>query len=57
MKGNLKVSTDEYLTELKQTYTIAAAGLDKLAPTMPTEVNAGTASLICLALFPRMPAP
>ena len=46
MKGDLKVSTDGFLTELKQNYTIAAAGLDRLAPTMPTEVNAGTASLI-----------
>ena len=46
MKGNLKVSTDEFLTELKQTYTIAAAGLDKMAPTMPKAVDAGTASLI-----------
>ena len=46
MKGDLKVSTDGFLTELKQNYTIAAAGLDRLAPTMPTEVNGGTASLI-----------
>ena len=46
MKGELKVSTDEFLTELKQTYSIAAAGLDKLASTMPKEVDAGTASLV-----------
>ena len=46
MSGDLKVSTDGFLAELKQSYTIAAAGLDRLAPTMPTEVNAGTASLI-----------
>lgn len=46
MKGGLKVSTDGFLTELKQTYTIAAAGLDRLAPTMPQEIDAGIATFI-----------
>ena len=46
MKGDLKVSTDGFLTELKQTYTIAAAGLDRLAPTMPQEIDAGIATFI-----------
>ena len=40
MKGDLKVSTDDFLAELKQSYTIAAAGLDRLAPTMPQEIDA-----------------
>ena len=46
MKGDLKVSTDDFLAELKQTYTIAAAGLDHLAPTMPQEIDAGIAEFI-----------
>ena len=46
MKGDLKVSTDDFLAELKQTYTIAAAGLDRLAPTMPQEIDAGIATFI-----------
>ena len=46
MKGDLKVSTDGFLTELKQTYTIAAAGLHRLAPTMPQEIDAGIATFI-----------
>ena len=46
MKGDLKVSTDDFLAELKQTYTIAASGLDRLAPTMPQEIDAGIAEFI-----------
>lgn len=46
MSGDLKVSTDGFLAELKQTYTIAAAGLDRLAPTMPQEVDGGIAEFI-----------
>ena len=46
MKGNLKASTDEFLTELKQNYTFAASGLDSLATTMPQEVDGGIASFI-----------
>ena len=46
MKGDLKVSTDVFLAELKQTYTIAAAGLDRLATTMPQEIDAGIATFI-----------
>jgi len=46
MKGDLKVSTDDFLAELKQTYTIAAAGLDSLATTMPQEIDGGIAEFI-----------
>ena len=46
MKGDLKVSTDDFLAELKQSYTIAAAGLDRLAPTMPQEIDDGIATFI-----------
>ena len=46
MSGDLKVSTDGFLAELKQSYTIAAAGLDRLAPTMAQEIDAGIAEFI-----------
>lgn len=46
MKDDLKVSTDGFLTELKQTYSIAASRLEQLAPTMPQEVDGGTASFV-----------
>lgn len=46
MKGNLKVSTDEFLTELKQNYTFATSGLDSLATTMPQEIDGGIAEFI-----------
>ena len=46
MKGDLKVSTDDFLAELKQTYTIAAAGLDRLAPTMLGDTRDSLEALI-----------
>mgnify|MGYP001008930438 CR=1 FL=1 len=46
MKGDLKVSTGEYLANLKLTYSIAASGLDRLAPTMPQEIDSGIAEFV-----------
>lgn len=46
MKGDLKVSTDDFLAELKRAYTFAAAGLDRAALTMPQEIDAGIATFI-----------
>ncbi len=46
MSADLKVSTSDYLKDLKQSYEIAAAGLENLAPKMPTEVDGGIGTLI-----------
>lgn len=51
MTADLKVSTDGFLTTLKQTYSIAASGLDRLASTMPQEVDGGIATIIIVDML------
>ena len=51
MTADLKVSTDGFLTTLKQTYSIAASGLDRLASTMPQEVDGGIATFIIVDML------
>lgn len=56
MSADLKVSTDDYLKDLKQSYEFAAAGLESLAPRMPTEIDGGIASLIITDMFGALSA-
>lgn len=56
MSADLKVSTDDYLKDLKQSYELAAAGLESLAPRMPTEIDGGIATLIITDMFGALSA-